>query len=285
MGKSGRKPFGHNDYDQTIVNIIKLKRRARKRKDGKKELKETSFAQIARELEAEHYKTHTEVPWYGQLVSKILNRPDKEKKVEKKKKTKHRRLGSKDKMSIEQVEACRKVCPQKDRMIYEILVIVGLRATEICLLQVQDIAVYAGKSEIDIRGKGGEGKVTRTNEVSPELAADLREYLSSYRPDAGPEDAVFLNVWGRPLRYPPLLARIKSIGKKAKVFWLRPHKCRHTAATFLYNYTLDPFAVRDFLGHLSVKTTEIYTQSDEAKKKAHAAGLFAALNPNRNKQK
>jgi len=270
MGKTGRK------------------RRARKRtKDQVKlkiEIKETSFAQIARELEAEHYKTHTGVKWYGQLVSKILDRPEKVKKVKKQGKIKKRRLGSKDKLSIEQVEACRTVCPQKDRMLFEVLVTVGLRATEACLLQIQDIAVYVGKSEIDIRGKGGRGKVTRTNVISPELASALGYYIFNYRDKAGPEDSVFLNVWGRPLRYPALLARIKSIGAKAKIFWLTPHKLRHTAATFLYNYTLDPFAVRDFLGHASVTTTEIYAHSAESKEKEYAAGLFAALNPARNKQ-
>lgn len=273
---AGRKPFGYCDYDLMVIGIIKLKRRARKRKEGQKELKETPYAQIARELEDEGYKTHTGVPWYGQLVCKLLNRPEAEKIV--KKKSINRGLGSKDYLSIEQIEACRAVCPARDRMIFELLITVGLRAAELCSLQVQDIAVYAGKSEIDIRGKGGRGEVTRTNEIAPQLAFNLRVYLQAHRSEAGAEEPVFLNVWGWPLKYPALLDRIKSIGRKAEIFWLRPHKCRHTAAVFLYNYSLSILAVKKFLGHHSVKTTEIYADTLESKEKAHAEGLFRALN-------
>ena len=277
MKTPGRKPFGDCVYDQTVIGIIKLKRRARKRKDGQEELKETSYAQIARELEAEHYKTHTGVPWYGQMVRKLLNRPEKPAKPVKK--SVNRGLGSRDKMSIEQVEDCRAVCTDRDRMIFEVLITCGLRASELCSLQVRDMAVYSGKSEIDIRGKRGKGKITRSVEIDPELADRIREHIEEKRPDTGPKDAVFLNIWDRPLKYPALLARIISIGEKAKVSWLRPHKCRHTAAVFLYNHTLDILAVKKFLGHLSVKTTEIYADCDESKKKANAAGLFASLNP------
>ncbi len=285
MSKAGRKPFGYCVYDQNVIGIIRIKRRARKRTKKmmkeQEEQQETSFAQIAWELEDEGYKTHTGVKWYPQLVAKILKMPEVEKK---KAKSSNRSLGSRDKMSIEQVWACRAVCPERDRIIMETLLNCGLRATELCSMQIQDVAVYSGKSEIDIRGKGGHGKVTRTVEIDPDPAARFREYLEEKRPIAGPKEAVFLNIWDRPLLYPSLLARIKSIGKKAKIPWLTTHKFRHTSAVFLYNHTLDILAVKKFLGHKSVKTTEIYADTDESKRKANAAGLFAALNEQENRK-
>ena len=268
MSNSGRKNFGEYPDEQAVIQIIKIKRRIRKGRGA-----ETTYAQIARELNAEGYETQTKKPWYPQIIAKILNRPEK---VKKKQAVRHG-LGVHDFLSKEQLRNCRLVCPGRDRMIFELLVTVGLRAAELLSLELQDIGIEQGKSQIDIRGKGGGGEVTRSNEISAGLADQMRSYLKENRPVAEAEEPVFLNVHGRPLKYKALLERIKSIGEKAGVNWLRPHKLRHTAAVFLYNYSLDILAVKKFLGHKSVKTTEIYADTLESKKKEQAEGLFKAL--------
>ena len=46
---------------------------------------------------------------------------------------------------------------------------------------------------------------------------------------------------------------------------LHPHMMRHIKATHLYMKGLDLISLRDFLGHESVKTTEIYASPDITK--------------------
>ena len=43
---------------------------------------------------------------------------------------------------------------------------------------------------------------------------------------------------------------------------LSPHKMRHTAAMELVNSGVDLIYIRDMLGHVSIRTTEIYARTD-----------------------
>ena len=43
---------------------------------------------------------------------------------------------------------------------------------------------------------------------------------------------------------------------------LSPHKMRHTAAMELVNSGVDLIDIRDMLGHVSVRSTEIYARTD-----------------------
>jgi len=46
-----------------------------------------------------------------------------------------------------------------------------------------------------------------------------------------------------------------------------PHKIRHSTAMGLIDSGVDIIYIRDLLGHVSVKTTEIYAKADVAKKR------------------
>lgn len=269
--QTGRKKYGYYPDEQAVINVIKIKRRARKGASGP-----TSFARIARELNDEGYKTISKKPWYPQIVRKIIDRIEKPEEVKKTRQIPKPCLGIHDYLDSEQLKKCRAVCPERDRMIFEVLVTCGIRACELCAMKIGDIDL--GKRKMDIRGKGGHGKVTRTIKIATVLTRRIGKYLKENRSNAGSKEPVFLNIWGRPMKYKCLLDRIKSIAKKADIDWLRPHKLRHTAAFFLYNYKKDLLAVKDYLGHSSVKTTEIYAKTAEIDNEDQAEGLFAALN-------
>ena len=49
---------------------------------------------------------------------------------------------------------------------------------------------------------------------------------------------------------------------------LSPHKMRHTAAMELVDSGVDLIYIRDLLGHVSIKTTEIYAKADAKLKRA-----------------
>ena len=43
---------------------------------------------------------------------------------------------------------------------------------------------------------------------------------------------------------------------------MSPHKLRHSAAMRLVDSGVDLIYIRDLLGHISVKTTEVYAKAD-----------------------
>jgi site-specific recombinase XerD len=59
---------------------------------------------------------------------------------------------------------------------------------------------------------------------------------------------------------------------------LRANWLRHTFGTFLYNYKLDLFYVKNQLGHSSVNTAEIYAKTPESSKTEQMKGLEESLN-------
>jgi len=61
------------------------------------------------------------------------------------------------------------------------------------------------------------------------------------------------------------LARIEN--KELVPKDLSPHKIRHTTAMELVNSGVDLIYIRDLLGHVSVKSTEIYAKADSSKKR------------------
>lgn len=49
---------------------------------------------------------------------------------------------------------------------------------------------------------------------------------------------------------------------------ISPHRLRHTKAMHLTEADVNPFFIRDFLGHADIKTTGVYAKSSLKMKKA-----------------
>jgi len=60
---------------------------------------------------------------------------------------------------------------------------------------------------------------------------------------------------------------------------MSPHKLRHTTAMELVASGVDLIYIRDLLGHVSIKTTEIYARTDSKLKREAIEAVSRELTP------
>lgn len=165
-------------------------------------------------------------------------------------------------LSVEEVRAILKAAPnERDRAILEVLYGCGLRVSEVCSLKISE--VYLKDMFVKVMGKGSKERLVP---MAPSTASAIMDYLS-VRPesDAGCEDVLFLNRFGRALSRVSVFKMVKSVALVAGVDKnLSPHTFRHSFATHLIENGADLRVVQEMLGHESILTTEIYTHVDSA---------------------
>lgn len=163
-------------------------------------------------------------------------------------------------LSVEEVRAILKTAPnERDRAILEVLYGCGLRVSEVCSLKISE--VYLKDMFVKVMGKGSKERLVP---MAPSTASAIMDYLS-VRPesDAGCEDVLFLNRFGRALSRVAVFKMVKSVALVAGVDKnLSPHTFRHSFATHLVENGADLRVVQEMLGHESILTTEIYTHVD-----------------------
>lgn len=126
---------------------------------------------------------------------------------------------------------------------------------------------------IKIRGKRSKERIEY---VPPHILHRTHKWLLKVGLKGKPEDnKPIFRIGVR--RWQVLLkkASVKTLGKN-----LTPHCLRHSCATWLYNiHKWDLKEIADYLGHDSIKTTEIYTHLDNSKLREKTDGLFQGLTP------
>ncbi len=136
----------------------------------------------------------------------------------------------------------------------------GARAEEIVKLKWRDVYLDLGK--IKLYGKGQKERIVP-------LPATLSQYLDRLRQEAlGPDPAVDLSdvYVCQGTRNPDQLShRFKHYARKNKGKGFDPelkdfklHDCRHTYASWLAQAGVSIQIIKSLLGHVSIKTTEIY---------------------------
>src|SRR4030042_1695414 len=93
-----------------------------------------------------------------------------------------------------------------DELLVELLVNTGLRASELCNLNIADLPVIHGKGSVWVRD--GKGNVSRTVEVSEKLQKRLERFVKLYRKGAGPADPLLVNEQGGRMAYRSVYAKI-----------------------------------------------------------------------------
>jgi integrase/recombinase XerC len=141
----------------------------------------------------------------------------------------------------------------------------GLRVDELVRLTWEDVALAPRSGRARVRGKGAKIRTVPLN-------AAVREALAAIRPDpaAGP---LFRGKRG-PYTDRGVRALLATLGRRAGVAGVHPHRFRHNAARRLVE-AVDLPTVAALLGHSRLETVRIYSQPDEAALERAAAALEA----------
>jgi tyrosine recombinase XerC len=150
---------------------------------------------------------------------------------------------------------------QRDRAILELLYGSGLRVSELCGLDLDDVDLRAGM--VQVMGKGRKERrvpMTRTAAESVRKYRDdgRRWFLERAKTGEGTH-AMFLNHAGRRLNPRTVRARMTAYLSVEGRNGLGPHALRHSFATHLLDNGADLRVVQELLGHESLATTQIYT--------------------------
>lgn len=158
----------------------------------------------------------------------------------------------------------------RDLALIALLYETGCRVQEIIDLKIGDIS-FRWTNTVSLTGKG---KKIRVVPISHQVAEIVKKYLSVSLRER-PEGNIFVNKLGNPLSRSGvgyILNKYSSEARKAKPDFfpskLHPHILRHSKAMHLLENNVNLIYIRDFLGHSSVTTTEIYARCNpELKRK------------------
>lgn len=142
---------------------------------------------------------------------------------------------------------------KRDVAIIEVLYSCGLRVSELVGLNVADVDLSQGF--LTVIGKGGKMRHTP-------LGASAQKAISQYLQGHN-TTALFVNKNSDRIGVRSVQNMIKkralNAGIKVNVY---PHMLRHTAATHFLQSSHDLRSTQEFLGHVSIKSTQVYTHLD-----------------------
>jgi integrase/recombinase XerC len=157
-----------------------------------------------------------------------------------------------------------KVVLKRDRAILELLYASGLRVSELVGLDLGDID-RAGQM-LRVLGKGRKERVVPYGgkaQAALEAYWPVREDILANARVQPELEAVFLNHLGARLTDRTVRTVVRKYARLANVNWdLHPHSLRHAFATHLLADGADLRAIQELLGHVSLSTTQRYTQAN-----------------------
>ena len=138
----------------------------------------------------------------------------------------------------------------------ELMYSCGLRVSELVGIDINDLDLEEGF--VRVKGKGGK---TRFSPIGRSAIRAVEMYLSK-RPSCE-NDSLFMNQKNH--RISP--RSVQNIVKKRALavgvtINVHPHMLRHAAATHFLQSSHDLRSVQEFLGHKSIKSTQVYTHLD-----------------------
>lgn len=148
----------------------------------------------------------------------------------------------------------------RDHAILELLYASGMRVSELCGLDIDDVDLDRGTARV--MGKGSKERVVPFGAPARDaIGAFLtrgRGVLHSRA--ATPTPALFLGARGARLGPRSVYGIVaETLGPVIGSDTVGPHTLRHSAATHLLDGGADLRAVQEILGHASLGTTQIYT--------------------------
>lgn len=145
----------------------------------------------------------------------------------------------------------------RNRLIVEIFYTLGIRCSE--LIAINDDDISFSSSEIKVKGKRSKQRIVPLPMQLAELIKEwisLRDLTHDYIVSPVP---LFVNKQGKRISrrqvYTIVNRAMQTVNAKKK----SPHALRHSFATAMLNEGAELNSVKEFLGHSSLATTQIYT--------------------------
>lgn len=163
----------------------------------------------------------------------------------------------------------------RDVAVIELLFATGVRVSELCNLT--DASVNCTEGIIRIYGKGKKERVMYIE--NDNVLEILKKYREHFIEQIRQNGYFFINRNGERFSEQSVRFMIRKYVNMAGInLHITPHMFRHSFATLLLEEDVDIRYIQTFLGHSSIKTTEIYTKVSTHKQKE----IFASKHP-RNK--
>lgn len=141
----------------------------------------------------------------------------------------------------------------RDRLIVRAIYATGVRVSELCNINIEDIDFEDGT--IKVRGKGDKIRIVF---VDPDTLTEMDTFIGSRI-----EGPLFIGQQGHHISP----RAVQHIFRKYAPEGITPHKIRHSYASELYRRSKNLRVVQENLGHTSIKTTEIYLHTDLEERK------------------
>jgi len=160
----------------------------------------------------------------------------------------------------------------RDHVMLSFLYTTGLRVSELINIRVKDLSLYEPYTLL-LHGKGQKSRYVP-------LMRNIIPVIQKYLAQEGYDRQEKLNEWlfknhmntqfsrqGINYLVGKYAERAREINPEIIPKDFSPHKMRHTTAMGLVDSGVDLIYIRDLLGHVSVKTTEIYGKADARRKR------------------
>ena len=141
-------------------------------------------------------------------------------------------------------------------LMIELLYSCALRVSELVGINLEDIDMNEGF--VKVMGKGGKARFSPMGQTTIEV---LKCYVKQ-RPNCN-TDALFINQKNLRISTRTVQNIVKNRALEVGVsINVHPHMLRHAAATHFLQSSHDLRTVQEFLGHKSIKSTQVYTHLD-----------------------
>jgi integrase/recombinase XerC len=149
----------------------------------------------------------------------------------------------------------------RDKAIAELLYSSGLRLSEVCMLDVQDLELK--ERVCRVTGKGNKMRVVPVGKKAIQAIRDWlihRKELKNSKSSSS--EAMFLNNKGKRISARSIQLRLEKLCAQRGLPGINPHMLRHSFASHVLESSGDLRAVQEMLGHADIATTQIYTKLD-----------------------
>lgn len=140
----------------------------------------------------------------------------------------------------------------RNAAVLELLFSSGMRVSELCNLNVEDIDLAEGI--VRVFGKGAKERILHIGHP------DVLSILQRYQSEENPAGAFFKSRNGARLSDQSVRNMVNRYALRVQApLHITPHMFRHSFATLLMEENVDIRYIQQILGHSSITTTQIYT--------------------------